>query len=141
MIRKHHLLYLTILYCCFTACTSDRSVPIEFGKDQCEFCRMSIADQQYGSELITDKGRVLKYDAAECMISQLTKESVAYQSLYAVPYDEPKTLKPVDSLVFVIDQQFRSPMGASLAAFSDVRNIPKDAQGLSWKDLVKKLSY
>jgi copper chaperone NosL len=102
---------------------------------------MSIADQQYGSELITDKGRVLKYDAAECMVSQLTKESVAYQGLYAVPYDEPRTLKPVDSLIFVIDQQFRSPMGASLAAFSVVVNIPEGAQGLSWEDLVEKLSH
>jgi copper chaperone NosL len=101
---------------------------------------MSIADQQYGSELITDKGRVLKYDAAECMVNQLVKESVAYQRLYAVPYDEPETLKPVDSLIFVIDQQFRSPMGASLAAFSVAGNMPKGAEWISWEDLVTKLA-
>ena len=140
MSSKYHLLYLVILYCCFTACTSDRPVPIEFGKDQCDYCRMSIANPQFGSELITDKGRVLKYDAAECMANQIAEESIVYQKLYAVPYDVPKTLKPVDSLIFVIDPQFRSPMGANLAAFSAAGNVSHGIAKLSWEDLVKKLS-
>jgi copper chaperone NosL len=101
---------------------------------------MSIANPQFGSELITDKGRVLKYDAAECMANQLGEESMAYQKLYAVPFDSPKTLKSVDSLTFVIDPQFRSPMGANLAAFSAAENVPQGVETLSWEELVKKLS-
>jgi copper chaperone NosL len=45
--------------------------PIAFGKDQCHYCRMTIAEPNYGAELITEKGRVYKYDAAECMVNQL----------------------------------------------------------------------
>jgi copper chaperone NosL len=102
---------------------------------------MSIADSQYGSELITDKGRVLKFDAAECMVNQLTKESTAYQKLYAVPYDAPKTLKSVDSLTFIIDPQFRSPMGANLAAFAVAENAPQGVKKLSWEETIIKLSH
>lgn len=124
----------------FTSCGSDHPVAISYGEDQCAYCRMSIADRQYGAELITDKGRVLKYDAAECMINQLAEDPVAHQQLYAVPYDRPGSLLPVDSLRFVIDPRFRSPMGADLAAFSGSGGIPHGIPGMTWREVTEKLA-
>ncbi|WKN46418.1 hypothetical protein [Tunicatimonas pelagia] len=111
--------------------------PIAFGKDQCHYCKMSIADPKFGAELITDKGRIYKYDATECVVNQLAEESTRYQMLLAVAHNNPKQLYPMDSLVFVISPEFRSPMGANLAAFyrPTTQDLPSNTQLLSWNEV------
>ena len=79
---------------------------------------MSISDPKYGAELVTDKGRVHKYDALECMINDLNTNNPAYSNLYAIAYDNPEQLILVDSLVFVISPEYKSPMGDNLASFT-----------------------
>ena len=54
----------------FAAC-SPQPRPIEYGTDLCDFCRMTIVDKQHAAELVTDKGRVYKFDAIECMVNYL----------------------------------------------------------------------
>lgn len=140
---KYHILRGTVALL-FTAllctCGPAHPEPIVYGKDQCAFCRMAIVDVNFGSELVTDKGRVMKYDAAECMANQLAKEDLAAAALYAVPYDQPNSLLPVDSLTFLIDPEYRSPMGANLVAFSPSAAGPYRGRGLTWEEVVQKLT-
>jgi copper chaperone NosL len=102
---------------------------------------MTIADPKFGAELITDKGRIYKYDAAECVVNQLAEEATRYQMLLGVAYNDPKQLFPVDSLLFVISPVYRSPMGANLAAFyrPAPQDLGPDAQLLSWKEVRRTL--
>jgi len=102
---------------------------------------MTISNPKFGAELITDKGRVLKYDAAECMVNQLNKEGTKFQKLYAVPFDAPKKLVNVDQLRFLISPDFRSPMGANLTAYSDINNLDGryHEQLIDWNQLLMTL--
>lgn len=113
--------------------------PIDFGQDQCAFCRMTIADPKFGAELITDKGRVLKYDAAECLINHLKADAPPHEQLLVIAYDDPEQLYPVDSLTFVIAPEYRSPMGAHLAAFLSAEKT-KPGQVMHWDEVWKKLA-
>ena len=134
--NRHILLRVAVFLLGLTAaaCGPAGPEPIQFGTDQCAYCRMTIADPNYGAELITDKGRVLKYDAAECLIDHLNDGAPPHRALYAVAYDTPGELHPVDSLAFVIASEFRSPMGANLAAFAERGAIPAPlrAEALGW---------
>jgi copper chaperone NosL len=111
--------------------------PIVFGTDQCAFCRMTISDPKYGAELVTEKGRVYKYDAMECMVKYLDDNEVHTGLLLGIAYDEPKKLFPVDSLTFEISKKYRSPMGANLAAFKDATKTKKP---LKWGEINEKLT-
>lgn len=113
--------------------------PITFGVDQCHYCRMTIAEPNYGAELITEKGRVYKYDAAECMVNQLKEEDIPYRELYAVAYDKPQQLFPVSTLAFIISPDFRSPMGANLAAVKDKTSVKGEYEFLSWEEVMIKV--
>ena len=137
MLTGGTLLLLMTLLC---TCGPAHPEPISYGTDQCAFCMMAIVDVNYGSELVTKKGRIMKYDAAECLANHLSEEAIDYQQLYAVPYDQPSTLWPVDSLAFVIDSSFRSPMGANLAAFSAGGALPYQDVSLNWAAVTKKLT-
>jgi len=135
---KIFVCFLTLL---MYACNPSGPEPIIFGKDQCHYCKMTIANPNYGAELITDKGRILKYDATECMVNHMKEESPAYMDLFAIAFDNPKQLYKVDSLSFVISPDFRSPMGANLAAFSKMDEIETKYQEqlISWEQVVKNL--
>ena len=142
MSKQLNLILFFFIALGFIACAPSGPEPINFGKDQCHFCKMTISNPKFGAELITQKGRVHKYDAAECVVNQLEEEKIEYSGIYAIAYDQPKKLKPVDSLHFVISKDFRSPMGANLAAFSNKDNLSNELQTqvLSWSELRKKLN-
>jgi copper chaperone NosL len=103
---------------------------------------MSISDPKFGAELITDKGRVLKYDATECLAAHLSDGAPAYQALLAVPYDAPGTLVPVNNLYYLISPEYSSPMGANLVSFGNEKSIPEKYQNelLDWAGVIDKLA-
>jgi copper chaperone NosL len=124
------------------ACQPGGPEAIQFGQDQCAYCRMTIANPNYGAELITDKGRLLKYDAAECLVHHLADDAPPHRALFAIAYDTPRQLHPVESLRFLIAPEFKSPMGANLAAFT--KDNPALAgygeAGMDWKKLQQTLA-
>ncbi len=106
---------------------------INFGKDYCVSCKMMIADPKYGAELVTDKGRVYKFDAIECMLPYMKENSdTEFSYIMAIAYDKPKSLENVESLYFVKNKHFKSPMGKNLAAFA---NQPKEFESTNWIQL------
>lgn len=136
---KNNLLIAILLFSFLACSTEQKVVPIAFGKDQCAFCKMTISNPKFGAELITDKGRILKYDAVECLVNHLNDDTPKYQKLYAVAYDKPKELQTVEELHFLISPDFRSPMGANLAAFAIKKNVDEKyhVQLVDWQTLVQ----
>lgn len=110
--------------------------PIAFGEDHCTYCRMTIADPKYGAELVTDKGKVFKFDALECMVPYLQENNdTAYSHMLGIAYDEPGELKPVEQLKFVFSEEFTSPMGASLAGFNRSADLEEHLKPLDWQEI------
>lgn len=110
--------------------------PIAFGEDHCDYCRMSIADPKFGGELVTDKGKIFKFDALECMVPYLQEnEETEYAYILAIAYDEPGELKPVDDLTFAFSEAYNSPMGGNLAALSQAAALDEDLEPLKWQEI------
>lgn len=132
---------LTVAFFCVLAisCTSGPE-KINFGEDPCVYCRMMISDPKYGALLVTDKGRIRKYDAIECMINELRENRPSYKKLKVVPYDQPQGLIPADSAYFVTSEAYKSPMGAHLAAFADPGLVPDSLSLMRWSDVVKEMA-
>ena len=93
---------------------------INYGKDTCHYCSMTIVDHQHASELVTAKGKVYKYDAIECLINDLKKRDRAEIGMLLVnDYGNPSELISAETATFLISEGVPSPMGAFLSAFSD----------------------
>ena len=83
---------------------------------------MMIMDQRYGSELVTEKGKVYTFDAAECLIEYLhynEEMADAAKFLLVTPYTDPNHLIDARTATYLVSQQMPSPMGAYLTAFTD----------------------
>ena len=121
--------------------------PIEYGVDDCDYCKMIIMDQRYGSELVTEKGKVYTFDAAECLIEYLqynTDIADAAMFLLVTPYTDPNHLIDARTAVYLVSKQMPSPMGAYLTAFAD-RKVAEEFQSAkggvlyTWEELYKDL--
>lgn len=102
-----------------TSCKAELE-PIQFGKDQCHFCKMIISDPKFGAEFVTTKGKVYKFDAAECLANYWHKEkldSTTLSLVAAIAFDNPGQLVQMNQLNFLVSPNIPSPMGGFLSAY------------------------
>lgn len=125
---------------------SIESEKINYGKESCHFCKMTIVDNQHAAEMVTSKGKVFKYDAIECMINDLKQKSVVdFGLLFVNDYAAPGTLIDAKSATFLISQEIKSPMGAFLSAFEKQEEAQKtldEHKGklYNWEEIQKEIN-
>lgn len=109
---KKILLYIIILLM-VTFCTPKES-PIMYGMEKCQYCQMAIVDQKFGSEVVTLKGKVYKFDATECLINYVRSNNIDWKDLSMVltnTLDKPGELITVEHCYFLQSENMPSPMG------------------------------
>ncbi len=120
--------------------------PIQYGKDACAHCRMTIMDKRFAAEIVTPKGKVFKFDAAECMAAYLKTEpqiAADQNTIFLVcTYNKPGVLVNAQNCYFLSDGIFKSPMGGNLAAFISKERATtaidsKTAKLYNWPEMLK----
>ena len=128
------------------ACTPQPS-PIQYGHDQCEFCKMTIMDDRFAAELVTTKGKVYKFDDLFCLNKyyqmQQAKDS-DYQHILVNDYLQKGALIDLRSAHLLKAEALRSPMGGNMAAFSSLEKLKAleaekqwQAETTNWPNLKK----
>lgn len=119
---------------------------IEFGKDQCSFCKMNIVDKTHAAQFVTTKGKQFKFDAIECMVNYIGQNSEEKIALLLVAdYAKPGEMTEAEKATYLITPAIKSPMGANLSAFSaknTAEEVQQKNQGeiYSWETVKQKLS-
>ncbi|WP_457635889.1 nitrous oxide reductase accessory protein NosL [Persephonella sp.] len=137
-----------ILFFMFASCEREiKPVPINYGQDECDYCRMKITDPRYGSELILNTGKPYKFDSVECLAAFYieNKEKMKIHSLW-VPDFISKKFIPAEKALYLHSKELPSPMGMNLTAFEKKEELEKvkekyGGEVLNWNqvvDLVKK---
>jgi copper chaperone NosL len=120
---------------------------IEYGKDVCKFCKMTIVDNRHASEMVTSKGKVYKFDAIECMINDLKqREDLKIGLLLVSNFNDPGQLIDARSAAFLISESIPSPMGAFLSAFPEKNSaeLVKTERGgelFDWNTIMEEIDY
>jgi len=116
--------------------------PIDYGKDACGHCRMTIMDDRYAAEMITQKGKVYKFDDILCLIQFDQSQGGAEGSLFYVEDYLKKQTGALDAkrAVFLKSEFFSSPMNGNYAAFASAEEAGrlKDSVGaemFKWSDI------
>lgn len=95
---------------------------IAYGRADCDFCRMRIDDPRFGGEIITTHGKILQFDAIECLTSYFTAmpDRSIVRSLLVSDFEHPGTLISVGSARFIRASGMgpAAPMGRDLIAVS-----------------------
>lgn len=116
---KSKSILVTTFAILFVSCTQTGVTPIKLNKDNCDFCKMTIADGRFGAELITDKGRVYKFDDISCMFRFANGNvKYSYSQRYVNDYSANNILIDANSAFYIYSNKVHSPMGGNVAAFA-----------------------
>ena len=123
-----------------TACQPSPK-PIEYGSDACDFCKMTIVDPRFGAEAITEKGKLFKFAAIECMLNFIHSNQSTDYVTYVTDFDNPKMLMASSSCTFLMGSDIASPMGMFLTAHSTGQSAQSHQQQhggnvLPWNELL-----
>lgn len=108
------VLVVVLFFIFITSGCSKTADPIAFGEDGCAYCKMTIADKKYGAEIVTNTGKVHKFDAIECMINFEKKDHIKQGEIdkrLVITIDNPGTLVATDSARYLRARELPSPMG------------------------------
>jgi copper chaperone NosL len=128
----------------FTSCTV-KPKPIKLGINQCDYCKMTISDARFPSEIITQKGKVLMFDDVYCVISIINENKELksnIKDIYVADYSGTHDFININNAQFYKSSDLRSPMSGNVAAFNSVESLEelmKDKVGnkINWQDLLK----
>lgn len=125
----------------FTSCGTSGPEPIKLNVDQCSFCKMSIADGRFCSEIITTKGRIYKFDDVKCMASYIKENGTIVESYFVHNYTSDNGFIPAETAFFIKGEQIISPMRGNTAAFSNEKEAESfkeklQAQSISWNNVL-----
>tara|TARA_R110000868_G_scaffold342194_2_gene603002 strand:+ start:13840 stop:14313 length:474 start_codon:yes stop_codon:yes gene_type:complete len=129
--------FLLILFSCNVAPQA-----IDYGNEACHFCTMTIVDKLHAAEIVTQKGKVYKFDSTECMINFMNELDTSTIKLYlSNNYTEPEALIDATTATFLISKNVPSPMGGFLSAFKNKEDAvqvqtAKEGTIYSWDELL-----
>jgi copper chaperone NosL len=143
MEKKNIAIVAIILLCLsLTACKVEPE-PLQFGKDGCHSCKMTLMDSKFGAEIVTSKGKIYKFDDVNCMLNFYNSGQVATEEMkdiLIVDFSKPEKLIDARNAWYVKSESIKSPMASSIAAFESTKDLTTlNAQWngiqLSWGEL------
>jgi copper chaperone NosL len=101
--------------------------PVLWGKQSCEFCKMTLMDHRYGAQILNRYGKAIQFDDIICLSGYLDAGNIAKENIRCIYFVDFKTsdLLPADKTIIVKSEQLRSPMSSHLAAVA-ADNIPEE---------------
>ena len=102
---------------------SQKPAPLHLNSDECAHCKMMITDPRFAAQIVTVKGKAVKFDAIECLaayaVQRQSESELQNAKLWVSDFNNPGSWITVDEAVFVKSEEIQSPMGESLLAFGD----------------------
>ncbi len=120
----------------FLAGCSNSKPQFYFGKENCEYCKMTLMDHKFGVALESEKGRVYKFDDFACMKSFIAAEKPAISKTFVVLFDKPGEVEHGDQVVYgKLPHVIKSPMGSGIGFFTSEASFQKlfDNKGTTGK--------
>ena len=138
---RHACVALVLLVLLVAACATPAPRAIVYDADACAECRMQISDRRFGAEIVTRTGKVIEFDAVECLLDYERRAGKAdVQSVWVTDFRRPETLIPAERARFLQVAGGKSPMGRGILATAtddgarDLRSIYSGAVKV-WSDL------
>ena len=111
--------FIASLFTVIIACSKSGPQEIAVGKDQCENCKMTITEAKYATQLITEKGRVYKFDDIKCMQDYATSnEDAATAKTYVADFPSGQFFDS-STATFISGGSIKSPMNGNIQAYKD----------------------
>lgn len=135
-------LVLFILIAIVASCNNDPKI-INYGKDNCDFCKMTIMDDRFPAQCFSKKGKYFKFDDVHCLVEFIRNGGVWSNEIDRIYFadflNKGKWITP-DKAYLLKSEMIKSPMGSNIAVFAseserDEANKQFNGEKLKWDDI------
>ncbi len=125
------------------SCVKKGAEPIKLNTDGCDFCKMKIADGKFAAEIITEKGRVYKFDDMHCMMGYHKENAeTKVKNFYISDFNQDNVLIPAETAFYVNGGDINSPMHGNTIAVTTKEEAEQmatkfNATPISWNEISK----
>ncbi|NGP77531.1 hypothetical protein G3570_12860 [Balneolaceae bacterium YR4-1] len=126
-----------------TAC-SQKPDEVHYGSDECAHCKMMITNNRFASQIVTDTGKSIKFDAIECLAdyTEEHKSELKTAKMWVSDFNNPGSWIEVGKANIVKSEVVKSPMGESLLAFENEDAMNEHlseypGEPVAWQSIVK----
>jgi copper chaperone NosL len=125
------------------ASCSVKPEPLNYGKDACHACKMTLVDKRFGGEILTKKGKIYKFDDVNCLVGFYKsgfEPTNNVLSILFVDFQNENTLIDATTSNFLVSDNLRTPMGSGIAVFSNSGRQPSEPEGKveMWDEILKR---
>jgi copper chaperone NosL len=116
------------------ACGPPGPAPIAWGSDECRHCHMTIVQPEFAAELVTARGKVLRFDDVGCLAAFVAGGEVPpgqVHSLWVSDFLAPDGLFSSTDAVFLLSDSARTPMSTGVVALR--AGLPADSLRAAWQ--------
>lgn len=95
---------------------------VEYGKQECAECSMTLVDKRHGAQYVTGKGKVFTFDDINCFVEFIHREPAASDPkplYYVIDFNKPGEWIDATRATYLKHEKLRSPMRADVAALPD----------------------
>ena len=133
-----------LMLCTLSSCSVTPS-PIVAGKDNCNFCKMTITQPGYAGEILTKKGKAFKFDDMHCMQAFYKAGTVKAEDIkdvFVADFGSPEKLLNVQEAKLLHSAEIHGPMNGNIigcAKGAEAESLTEKfkATEVSWNDLIK----
>jgi copper chaperone NosL len=134
---------IPVFLCLFIFSCKVEPEPLQYGRDGCHACKMTLMDTKFGAEIVTAKGKIYKFDDVNCLLNFYNSGEVAsdeVKDILIADFSKPETLIDARNALYVKSEAIKSPMASNVAAFEsndELKKLNAEWKGilLSWGEL------
>ena len=96
------------------------------GTDSCHYCQMTIVDERFTTQLVSEKGKHFIFDDVHCMnafVQEADSNSLQIAKVYLSDFAYPGHYITPEKSFFLRSDNLRSPMGGNTATFSEESSL------------------
>lgn len=119
--------------------------PVVAGKDNCYLCKMTVTDTRYAAELITEKGKVYKFDDIYCLQSFIKSNVLDdnnVRAVYLADFAGDHQLVKAEECFILQGGDIRGPMNGHVIAFRNKDSMKHmearyNASHINWEQVLR----
>ncbi|WP_290709760.1 nitrous oxide reductase accessory protein NosL [Flavihumibacter sp. CACIAM 22H1] len=131
---------LTIPFLLKGCSASPETIP--YGKQSCQYCKMTLLEKQFGTELVAATGKAYFFDDITCLQAYIREGQPGSSGNYQVfmsDYKNADKLLNLNQAFLYKSPELKGPMGGTIAAFESEQartefSKTKPGQNSSWKE-------
>lgn len=114
-LRRRRRGFVAVLAFGAVACAGDSPRALLLGTDACAYCRMTVTDARFGTQVVTRTGKVEVFDSVECLAGYVRGAGPGEVRAVWVTDAESRQFVRADSAGYLLDGSLRGPMGRVVA--------------------------